>query len=852
MFMDEVKRILDYLDNTEKKLVFTSETAARNALSVFIDRRPGKAVFKDRALSWDRFYLTLLDTKGKRNVTRTERKVFSYSFLKNGGLERLLTFSSPDYPEALLSYSSSIASLLPYFPSQCDSVRRHISSEMLHDIDILRTFYTAFLEERGLYEKNYLEPDYDRITDGEYVFVFPSTFTSSKVEAVLRLGKVEVIDAPSSGETPLIEYPNAISEIRWTLRDIKEDRKHYRDDEIAITSSSLDSYRPYLESEAKKRDIPLVFTSSRPLSDYPEGRFLKELNAAVSSRWSFEETKKLMLNPQFPFRDREKNVKIIRLGVEKKMEDRGRSSWMRVLEGEERELFRKIADKAESIVKSTRSSLTLRYIQEFRDTFFEDGEWNEEDDRVFGSALEILSAMGDDEIPGLFRLFLSLIDETEYVERSDDERGIRVYAYPASAGLITPVHYIIGLDDRTTRIKIDDYPFLVSLTRPEAVDISSAVLETYRSTSFNEKLVLSGTTDGFDGARLLPPLFLDSAVKNKRENCDEYKEERELWIENVSPSSKPSISQAAGFLIAGKTSLRGRREEVDSLPFTDEERGISVSRMKDWDLCPYRGYASTRLGLADRDFAPKLEDPLVIGNILHETIEKELERAGRIADIDIERMQAVFADKLDDAVRRHKITTHYSYEHMKGRFYNKLESVKTSSKASVYDSLSLMENEKTIDGYPLTGSLTIKGRVDTILINDETGDAYIIDWKTTGSSDYSSDLSEISLQVILYAVLLEDDESLSVRGGAFYSFSDSNYKIIWPSEEYRYANGRKVREGFDVTLLKTEINERLGKIKGALEKGDFTPTYTEHSCTNCPYPRLCRARFVASMEENND
>lgn len=139
------------------------------------------------------------------------------------------------------------------------------------------------------------------------------------------------------------------------------------------------------------------------------------------------------------------------------MEDRGRKSWMRVLDGDERELFKEIADKAESIVKSTRSSLTLKHIQEFRDTFFEDGEWNEEDDRVFGSALEILSSMGDEEIPGLFRLFLSLIDETAYVERSDDEKGIRVYAYPASAGLITPVHYIIGLDDRTTRMKIDDY-----------------------------------------------------------------------------------------------------------------------------------------------------------------------------------------------------------------------------------------------------------------------------------------------------------------------------------------------------------------------------------------------------------
>lgn len=850
--MDEVKRILDYLENTEKTLVFTSETAARNALSAFIDRRPGKAVFKDRALSWDRFYLSLLDTKGKRSVTKTERKVFAYSFLKNGGLGCLRAFASCEYPESLLAYSSSIASLLPYFPSPDDGVREHISSDMLHDIDILRTSYSAFLEEKGLYEKNYLKPDYSGIEEGKYVFVFPTTFTSSKTEAVLRLGKVEVIDAPQGGETPLVEYPNAISEIRWTLRDIKEDRKHYRDDEIAISSSSLDSYRPYLESEAKKRDIPLVFTSSRPLSDYPEGRFLEQLNSAVSSRWSFEETKKLLLNPQFPFRDRDKNVRIIRLGIERKMEDKGRESWMRVLGGEERELFREIADKAESIVKSTRSSLTLKHIQEFRDSFFGDGEWNEEDDRVFGSALEILTAMGEDDIPGLYRLFLSLIDETAYVERSDDESGIRVYAYPASAGLITPVHYIIGLDDRTTRLKIDDYPFLVSLTRPEAVDISSAVLETYRSPSFNEKNVISGTTDGFDGARLLPPLFLDSTVRNRRENCDEYKEERDLWVENKSPSGKPSLSQSAGYYKAEKTSLRGRSEEVKVTPFTDEEKGISVSRMKDWDLCPYRGYASTHLCLSDRDFTPKLEDPLVIGNILHETIEEELKDAGTIAGIDTERMQARFCDKLDEAVRRHKITTHYSYEHMKGRFIDKLECVKTSSKASVYDSLSLMENEKTIESYPLTGTLTVTGRADTILVNDETGDAYIIDWKTTGNYDYSPDLGEISLQVILYAVLLENDDSLSVKGGAFYSFSDCNYKIIWPSEEYRYANGRKADEGFDVTLLKTEINERLARIRAALERGDFTPSYTEHSCTNCPYPRLCRARFVASMEENND
>ncbi len=850
--MDEVKRILDYLENTEKTLVFTSETAARNALSVFIDRRPGRAVFKDRALSWDRFYLSLLDTKGRRSVTKTERKVFAYSFLRNGGLERLLSFASPDYPESLLAYSSSIASLLPYFPSSGDAVREHISSDMLHDIDILRTSYSAFLDERGLYEKNYLEPDYTKIEDGKYVFVFPSTFTSSKVETVLRLGKVEVLDAPEGTETPLVEYQNAISEIRWTLRDIAGDRKHYRDDEIAISSSSLDSYRPYLESEAKKRDIPLVFTSSRPLSDYPEGRFLAQLNSTVSSRWSFDETKKLLLNPQFPFRERGKNVRIIRLGVERKMEDKGRKSWMRVLDGEERELFREIADKAESIVKSTRSSLTLKHIQEFRDTFFEDGEWNEEDDRVFGSALEILSSMGDDEIPGLFRLFLSLIDETAYVERSDDEKGIRVYAYPASAGLITPVHYIIGLDDRTTRMKIDDYPFLVSLTRPEAVDISQAVLETYRSPSFNEKLVLSGTTDGFDGARLLPPLFLDSSIKHTGDIKDGYEEEHNLWINSTLPENRPYSSQAEGYIRAKNTALGGRPETVSVLPFTDEKMPISVSNMKNYDLCPYRGYASTRLGLGERDFSPRLEDPLVIGNILHETIEESLKEAETIANIDIERMQARFEDKLKEAYDSKKIPTRYSFEHMKGSYIDKFHCLQDSSKAGFYSSYSLRENEKDIRGWPLTGNITVNGRADTILTDKDTGNEYIIDWKTTGSSDYSSDLTEVSLQVMLYAVLLEDDKDYMIAGGAFYSFSKGEYRVIWPSIEYSSTNNRKYPEGFDFSVLKSEITSRLEKIRSSLDRGDFTPEVTEHSCTFCQYARLCRARFVASMEENND
>ncbi len=850
--MDEVNRIYRALSDTEKILVFTSQTAAQNALMSYLETHPGKAVFRDRTMSWDSFYLSLLDTGGRKSVTKTERKVFAYSFLRNGGLGRLKYFASAEYPESLLAYSSSIASLLPYFPSPEDPVREHMSPEMLHDAEILRTSYSEFLGRKGLYEKNYLVPDYTKIGKDRYIFVFPRTFTSSKVEHVLSLGLVDVIESPEESDTPLTEYPNALSEIRWTLREIEEDRRNYRDDEIAITSSSLSTYRPYLESEARKRDIPLVFTSARALSDYPEGRFLHQLYSTVMSSWSFDETKKLILSPQFPFRDREMMISILRHGVDRKMEDKGIRSWLRVLSPEEKEFFKSLSSAADRIVKSRRSSLTTALIQNFRDTFFEEGEWNEKDDRVFGSALEMLGSMGDDEISDLYRLFLSLLDETQYVEKSEEEKGIRVYSYPASSGLITPVHYVMGLDDRTTGTKIDDYPFLVSLERPEVKDISSSILSVYRSPVFTEKLVISGTTEGFDGARLLPPLFLDSTVRNIREISDGYTEERSLWMENTPPEKRPYVSQSEGYRKAKATSLRGRKEDVLVPTFTDENISISVSNMKNFDLCPYRGYAAARLKLRDTDFEPQLEDPTKIGELLHDTVEESLAAAGTIGDIDIEEMQRLFLMKLSELEKSSEIPTHYAAAHVKGRFLDSIGEVKNSTKAAVYEKYRLVENEKTVKDIPLTGNLTMNGRVDTILINEETGDAYIIDWKTTGTADYSSDLPEISLQVILYAVLLEDDESLSVRGGAFYSFSKKNYKIIWPTENYLQKGNRRASEGFDVNAMKKEIGDRLTRIRTALESGSFTPTLTEHSCTYCPYFRLCRAKFVVTMEENND
>ena len=852
--MNVIDSIFSYFLNTEKKLVFTSETIARNYLMNFVSTNPNKAIFKDRALSWDSFLLSLLDTKEKKAVTKTERKTFSYSFLKNGGLEKLEYFSSPLYKESIMSYANSISAYLPFFPSNDDEIRKHMNQSMLNDIDKLRSEYEKYLIENKLFEKNYLNPDFSLIKKGEYVFVFPETFTSTIAEKIVSLDLVETIKIPQNAPlSSLKEYENSLIEIRRTMEEIEKDREKYSDSDISITSSSLSSYKPYLISEAKKRDIPLVFTSSEALSSYPEGKLVRAMYNTVKSNWDIEETKRLLLNPVFPFKDRESLVSIVRKAIDNKLESHSSKDWLKILSGEERELFYSVSKTINEIVRSNNSQITLEKLKFFRDTFFSSGEWNEEEDLVFGTVLDILRDISPSLEEDTFRFFLSLIEETPYVEKSDKKSGIRVYNYPASCGLITKVHYIIGLDDKTTEKKIDDYPYLVSLTRPESTDLTTNILSLYASPIFTEKLVISGTKLGFDGARLLPSLFLDSSFFDKKKIEDEYYAEKKLWRENKKPNVRCSIYQAESYKKALSSPLKGRKEKVTLPLSSNDKKEISVSTVKEYDLCPYRGYVQDILNIREKNYSPLYEDPLEIGKILHSTVEKALEEAKTIANIDVERMEYIFIEELEKAKKHNGLTTPYSYSHILGRYIDNLEKIISSNKASIYSEYKLVGNEIPIENYPLNGNISIKGRVDTLL-KDKDGYVYVIDWKTSGTSDYNtSDVNLVSLQLILYSLLLENDKNYAVKGGAFYSFKEGDYKVVWPVESYQSGNNTNTyHNGFTEDVVTLNAKERLDKIKDNLEKGNFTPLYSERGCSMCKFMRLCREKFVAQLEEDNE
>ena len=850
--MDTKEEIYSIILNTDKTLVFTSETMARNTLSDFISAHPGRAVFKDRFISWDRFLLSLCDIKNKREVTDTERIAFVSLFIKKHGLDYLSYFVDNKYVESIPSFTRYISHILPYLPNK-DSMPLFIDKSMKEDIEKIRPEYEKYLEERNLYEERYLERDLNRIEKDKIVFVYPESFTSTFASTVVDSGKVDVINIPTpSYHIPLHEYNNSISEIRGIMRMVERDLSTYAPEDIAITSSSLETYRPYLEEEAKKRDIPLLFTSNLPLTSYPEGKLLKLFYSLDKNRWGVDEYKKLVSDPSFPFKDRDLLLTALHIGVDMKLVGGGYKYWMRAFDIADKEysskyknikeaksLFDSLYKAISLIVKSKKSLDTENRIRDFRNRFLIEGEWDEKNNRILGTALEILEGLKELEDVELYRIFLSILKDTTYVTNNGDENGVKVYAYPASAGLSIKRHYIIGLDDKSTSLKLDDYPFASSTNKPEPLDIGKSILSLYSNPDFSDFTYISGTSEGYDGSRLLPTLFLDNLVREEIIERDSYTDEMK------NGDIKCTKSQSDSYKIAKETVLKEKsdREKVNSL--SSSPLTLSVSDVKSWDTCPYKGYIQSILKISKLNYESDIEDNFLKGDILHETIEKSLEEKGSLKKIDVETLQKNLSHAIDESRKIGRIPDDAVESHIYSSIWRKLAGFKESKGIEYYEDKELVANEKSFSGHVLGEKVNLKGRIDTIL-KDNEGKLYIIDYKLKGDDDWSKDnLDDMSLQVILYYMLVTSDTAdkeisidsdTIVESGGFYSLGNKKFRIVWPTVG---------TQGFTLDAVIINANDRINEILDHIKNGDITPDPSEDNCKNCDYKRLCRGRFVA-------
>ncbi len=919
-------------EGSQTTFVFTSEIVARSYLEACARRYPNKAIFSDSAISWDTFQEKFTPyPRDQVKAVFTDRLLFVQQFFSakdsnsQTAMSKLKYYCDSNYTCSKPAYMRSIAKALPHMCKAfnlenklennlgdnqentsgqltlLDKTLQNAPKEMQADLLLLVPAYKAYLDQQGLYETALYEPDFTKpANDGSlasnYTLVFPQTFSKSAVLKALEVCKHVDLEPHEQG-LKLKLFNNSLSEIRACLRNVYTLLTNgTRPNDIAITCSDYDAYKPYLDQEAQKRDITLTFNNAKPISSYTPGAFFCALERVKGENYSFKSMKSLLLDLRFPYKNRDLLVSIIQKAVDCKCQDGPLSNWITKFKKlgalEEATRLEQLETGIKAVV-DCKDPLQLREnVMILIKDLFGDEEWTKRPDendslkaqnaRIFGSCereLDNLSVHANGLELGkdldLFSLFVDILKDKTY-RPNTGKNNINVYKYPADAGLAVKYHFTLGLTDSNTKVLLNPYPFLpldTAKTLEEVRALEDSVLNLYGQTLDGGSSWMSSAEEAFSGADVVPTLFLkgDRIEKVKKVECDSFEEEISVW------KGQKELTEGQVLAITQKQKDCFERAYQSELDFSNEMSfapvdtpfKISVSRVKELETCPYRGYVYCKLGLNNLDFEPNMTDAAQIGNLLHEALQKALKEANTLDNIKADGLQEIFDQVVEEYEKTAKATDSVHVAYIRHRYSGLLP--------KLIGCFEETENDRNLDNYtarklggmdfkakeytapaiiPEGTGLQFEGRMDCIL-QDGDGDLAVIDLKKDASKHHGGSLDKCNLQVAIYAKMLEKDSHFGKRPeiGAFYSFEAGKFLFVWPKFGYNRAYNNFFYDENSVSTDpapksdKTEYVEenykkRVKELDRIVKEQDFAPRPKDvDSCKNCPFYSLCRKGF---------
>lgn len=907
--MNSIDKIVDLLAHTSAQkitYVFPSEVVARSYLEACARKYPNKAIFNDLVISWDTFSEKF--TQYPKNLTRavfTDRLLFVQHFFKScNAMQRLKYYCDSSYLCSKPAYMRSIAKALPKMCKAfdlntmqiLDKVLQDSSKEMLDDLRLLVPSYKDYLEQHGLYDMAFYEPNFTIVAnDGslarDYTLVFPQIF--SKTGILKALEGCKSVDLPLQEEGLKLKlFTNSLAEIRACMRKIYTLLSTGTPpNDIAISCADFDAYKPYLNQEAQKRDITLTFNNALPLSTYTPGAFFCALLRVKGENYSFNSMKALLLDLQYPYKDRETLVSIIQKAVDCKCKDGPLSNWVNKFKklGALKEAQRlSEIDTAIRAVVDCKDPLKLKenVMILIKDLFGENSWTNKEEQndslkaenaRIFGSCereLDNLSSHASevdlDASGSFFSLFTDILRDNTYRPNTGRD-NINVYNYPVSAGLAVKYHFILGLTESTSKVLRNPYPFLPldkAKTMDDVVDLEESVINLYSQTIDGCYSWMSSAEEGFSGSDVVPTIFLKANRLNRIKDVelDSFAKEIKVWEGQDSPKGEVfeiTQKQKDCFNWAYGCELNFDNELV-FMPVQTPLK-ISVSSVKEFESCPYKGYAYCVLGLKNVDFEPNMADAAQIGNLLHSTLQLAIKEAGSIEAIKTERLQEIFKQEVAKYEKLARSTDSVHLQYIRNKYSKILplildcveetEKTKENTDAATQVRLGTM-NFKAMEYTSCAldvGPIRFEGRMDCIL-EDSNGSLAVIDLKKDASKHHGSSLDKVNLQVAIYSKMLEKDPNFGKRPeiGAFYSFEDGKFYFVWPKfgkrkdlKNFFYNESCLIPDAKGGTdeYVEENYNKRVSQLAKIVEDHNFAPNPANGACDNCPFFNLCRGGF---------
>lgn len=263
-------------------------------------------------------------------------------------------------------------------------------------------------------------------------------------------------------------------------------------------------------------------------------------------------------------------------------------------------------------------------------------------------------------------------------------------------------------------------------------------------------------------------------------------------------------------------------------------RTFSFSRFKVYDDCPFKFYLSYLLKLKEKEEILFEINPMEEGTIYHSVLKDYF------SGFELEWEKALERNLKKYIKHDSQVIFNFEYkrllevlkEYIEVREASVPKYMGAGLKPSFFEIPFGMENPKQVE---IVDNVYLRGKIDRIDIDDETGEMYIIDYKRGVTSDKK--------QLVLYSIAANNlfrKEQFYVRGGTFRPLTGK--KMSASSFKTEELDGESVWKFFkSQEITRSTLDFWVKNLTDSLFNGDFTPTVErgKDNCFFCKFKRIC-------------
>lgn len=931
--MDTIRNTIHQYLSEGYTCVFPNETVARFWASDYALRSCEGAIRSDRVLAWDTFRQFFLPVRtDSRPASSLVRQLFVAHLMAQvrgdgtaaGGFR---WFAPADAPEADERFSRSLATLLPHLSAVDDALLEQLPAAMVHDLTLMRESYLRFLEDRNLFDPSFERPSLDHAPSdvgrkGPYRIMFSNVIPQCE-ELLLSLGEPDWISMHPIGiqdDGPRLEvFDNQIQELRTQIRRIESLlERGVPTHDITITCADLPSLQEPLMEEARLRDVPIRIIQGLSPLRYPAGKFFRSVKRVYDERVSLDAVKALLLDPCLPWRDISLHRRLIAAAIKLRIGHGdmalygGRDQWHDRLSRTDRELalwYDSFKENIRDICTASTVRMLRMQLNKFQDRFFADGQWQPPlpdnagsdggeasgrgrlDADVYSFCMkridllaDALDAAGFAEYPGLYGMFLRMLEHANYVPQQE-QQGISVYDWPVTAGIAPRYHFILNMSHDAVRSVYSRVPFIPETVGDEALrqeqDMTEALLALYRGKDdLQEGVFLSCCRQTYGNVMLPPSWFVEHGLTRSPDAClaqapDLFLDEQALWS-GLRPSASVCThgSQKQWFDLASRSVLlpSGKGDDMARSVLPDPQMlkplyvtvggkallPLSSTSLDLFATCPF-AWACRYLYSADsQDFVVPPVDHRAIGVLIHAIYQRFFRTISAqdapfdpaLTDTYRDVLERICSEELDRMAHRPDAPAPSTLAWIEASLRKQLPAIIEAEAKTFPGSLSWNYEYQLVEVDEHAG-YRLEGRIDRILLlpdEDGTlpdGDAAnrpgalfaVVDYKkgtVESARQFQSQLEEgtlLSSQLPVYRRLVGTQIGSCVSIGAYYSVKSCRYVVVW--------NG----DGSLTDRIDSVLESRILEMIHAVRHGELAATPSKEHCSDCRYRQVCRRRY---------